>query len=234
MPPVIIILGIAAIVSLVACLIWLAFHLEKKRIEALHAVATELGMEFSVTQDHTLLNRLQVFSLFNKGRSRKMRNVMKAATELAQLTIFDYQYTTGSGKNSHTHRHTIVAMQSDSLDLPSFTLRPEGLFDKIGAAIGFQDIDFDHHPGFSKSFVLKGDNEHAIRRFFDEEMLKMFAERKGISVESAPGVFIFLRGGRKKPAQIREFMAEGYAVYSAFAERLSRARPPDSTKPDGA
>ena len=102
-------------------------------------------------------------------------------------------------------------------------MRPENLFDKIGAAIGFEDIDFDDHPEFSKAFILKGKNEEAIRHFFDAEMLELFTERQGIYVESAPGVFIYLKGGRKKPEQIREFMNDGYAVYAAFAERMSRS-----------
>lgn len=71
--------------------------------------------------------------------------------------------------------------------------------DKIGAAIGFQDIDFDNHPEFSRSFVLKGENEQAIRHFFDTKMLELFAKRKKSCVESRPGVFIYLRGGRKFP-----------------------------------
>ena len=115
-----------------------------------------------------------------------------------------------------------VAMESDSLRLPNFKMRPEHFFDKVGAAMGFQDIDFDEHPEFSKSFVLQGEDEQAIRAFFDTEMLEFLAQRKGSYIESAPGVFIYLRGGRKKPAQLREFIDEGYAVYGAFAERMSR------------
>jgi hypothetical protein len=171
---------------------------------------------------------MQVFSLFNKGHSRKMKNVMKAKTEVANLAIFDYRYTTGGGKSSQTHLHTVFAMESDSLNLPRFTLRPEGLFDKIGAAIGFQDIDFDDHPEFSDSFVLTGENEQAIRRFFDMEMLESLAQRKGIYVESVPGLLIYLRGGRKKPEQIQDFMDEANAVCSAFAKRLLRGQSPDS------
>lgn len=224
----IVFVSIAAGAALVGGIIWLVYHFEKKRTEALEAVAREMGLEFSATKDDEVLAKIQVFSLFNKGHSRKMKNVMKAKTEIANLTIFDYKYTTGGGKSSHTHQHTVFAMDSDTLSLPRFTLRPEGLFDKIGAAIGFQDIDFDDHPEFSDSFVLKGDNEEAIRRFFDTEMLETFAQRKGIYVESAPRVLIYLRGGRKKPEQIQEFMDEANAVCSAFAKRLLRGQSPDS------
>jgi hypothetical protein len=182
-------LGIAVMIvaPVVGGIIWLVCHREKKRTAALNVVASDIGLEFSATTNDELLAKMQAFSFFNQGRSRKMKNVMKANTDIPQLTIFDYQYTTGGGESSDTCRHTVVSMESDALSLPGFALHPEGwLFQKIGAALGMQDIDFEDHPEFSQSFVLQGDDEQAIRRFFDAEMRELFTQRKGISVESAP------------------------------------------------
>lgn len=211
-----------ATVSLVAAIIWLVRHFEKKRTEALQAVATDIGLQFSPTKNDALLAKMNVFSLFNKGRSRKMKNVMTTETDIARLTIFDYQYTTGGGQHSHTHRHTVVSMESDALSLPTFALRPEGVFQKVGAAIGMQDIDFEGHPDFSNSFVVTGDDEQSVRRFFDAELLESLAQQQGICVESAPGVFIYHCGGRRKPEEVRELMNEAWTVHSLFSERLSR------------
>ncbi len=220
MVAVFVILGILAIIGVVLGLVYLY---EKKRTESLTTVAADLGLDFSPTENDGLLEKMQIFSLFNKGHSRKIKNIMKAETEATNLMIFDYQYTTGHGKNQHTHQQTVVAMESNSLGLPKFSMRPEGFFSKIGAALGMQDIDFDDHPEFSKSFVLKGENEAAIRKFFDAKLLDFLAARKKSYIESAPGVFIFVHRGRKKPEQIKELMNDGYAVYAAFAERLSRS-----------
>ena len=63
-------------------------------------------------------------------------------------------------------------------------MRPEGMFDKIGSALGFQDIDFESHELFSRSFVLQGSNEEAIRQYFDQSVLDFFAAKPGISVEA--------------------------------------------------
>ena len=219
---------IAGGLAIAGVIIWVEYHFEKKRTEAMKAVAAEIGLHFSMTKDESLLAKLQSFSLFNKGHGRKMKNVMKAETEIAQLTIFDYRYKTGYGKHSHTHHHTVVALESGSLRIPEFTLRPEGLFDKIGSTLGFQDIDFKGHPEFSRMFVLKGKNEAAIRGYFDAEMLSMFTQRKGATIDSGPGVFIYLRGGRKNPEEIQGFMTEGFGVYKAFQQRLqtSQSSPP--------
>ena len=81
-------------------------------------------------------------------------------------------------------------------------MRPEGFFDKIGSALGFQDIDFESHPLFSKSFVLQSSNEEAIRQYFMPSLLEFFESKAGISVEAQSGKMFFYRTGRCiKPAQ---------------------------------
>ena len=189
---------------------------EKERSLILNALATEIGLEFLPAQDDELLAKMQVFSLFNKGHTREMKHVMKTKTDNVKMTLFDYAYTTASGEHHSRHTQTVVAFEHESLSLPKFTLSTEGLFNKIGAAIGFQDIDFDEHSEFSKSFVLKGEDEPAIRNFFDRDKLEFFAQRKKSYIETAHSFFIYTRDGRKKPEQIREFLKEGYSVYTAL------------------
>jgi len=218
----------AGFVSLVVVIILMVRHFEKKRTAALSVIASEIGLAFSATQDDNLLAGMQDFSLFNKGHSRKMRNVMKAEGETTTLAIFDYQYTTGGGKHQRCHSQTLISLESDSLSLPRFTLWPERLLSKLGAMIGAQDIDFVEHPEFSKSFVLKGDDESAIRDFLDVEKLDFLAERKGAYIETAPDRFIYFRGKRRKPERIRELMTEGYSAYAMFGGRSSGGSAPDT------
>ena len=210
-------------IALVGGIILLVRHAAKKRREALVAFATEMGLQFSAVQDEDLLGKMEMFSLFNRGRSRKMRNVMTTETDVARLSIFDYQYTTGGGESSRTYRQTVVALESEALVLPAFSLRPEGFLHKIGAAIGMQDIDFENHPEFSDSFVLTGGDEQAVRSFFDDNLLDHFVQQKGSCVEGASGMFIYFRSGQRKPGDIREFMNQGYMMYSAFIDRSSRS-----------
>jgi len=223
MEVVIVIVAVAAIGIIVVAVILWAMHLEKRRSADMRAMAEALGLEFFHAGHAPLLSRLKRFQLFNHGHGCTMKNVILGETEVATIAIFDYQYTTGSGKNQTTYNQTVVAMESDSLKLPSFTLRPEHLFDRVGSALGFQDIDFADHPQFSKLFVLKGPDESAIREFFDVPLLNFFAARPGICFECAPGLFIYFRAGKKqKVDDLRKYLEDGYSVYQAFAERLSR------------
>jgi hypothetical protein len=210
-------------ILLVGFIIFLLLRLEKKRTNALQVLATEMGFEFSAIQHEALLARMQIFPLFKKGSFRKMRNVMTTETEMEQLTIFDYRYTTGGGDNSRCYRQTVVAFESDALTLPVFSMRPEGVLHKLGSALGMKDIDFEQHSDFSSNFVLTGDDEQSVRQFFDEQLLDLLARQKGICVESAPGRFIFFLSRRRKPEQIQEYIKHGYTIYSAFLDRLSRS-----------
>lgn len=203
-------------VGLFALFAVLSIRYENKRTESLKSVADELGMEFSIEEDSQLLSKLATFRTFTLGRNRSMKNVMKAETEDASLAIFEYSYRTGSGKNSTTVRFTVAAMEQSSFNFPAFSARPEGLMDRMGSALGFQDIDFDHHPEFSKAFVLKGENEVAIRNFFDTTILDVFVSKKDAYVEAGRGLITLRKHGRQKPEQIAEFMAEAYEFLNAF------------------
>ena len=220
-PIIITVLALLGILTLIGGIAWIVRHFDRKRTEALAQVAAEKKMGFLAKGDGTLREKMKTFALFNKGHSRKLKNVMKADTEIAQLCIFDYQYTVGGGQNSRTYVLSVASFESDEMQLPDFSLRPEGFFQRLGAAFGMQDIDFKDHPEFSNRFVLTGKDESAIRRFFDSEILELFAQRKGVCVETIPRLFIYVRP-RKKPSEIQEFMDEAFSVYSAFRDRMER------------
>ena len=100
-------------------------------------------------------------------------------------------------------------------------MRSENIFDKIGGALGFQDIDFESHPTFSSMFVLKGDNEPAIRDFFTPEILEFFETKKGISVEAnLGGSLMFYRPNtRRKPAELRDLLEQAYQIFGMMIDQ---------------
>ena len=121
------------------------------------------------------------------------------------MTIFDYQYTTGGGNNSQTHRLTVVAMESDGLRVPSFQMWPEGFWSRVGSMFGMQDIDFDDSPEFSEAYVLKGEEEAAVRECFTPERRQFFAENQGHKLEAAEGVLVVF-DSRKKVDELTPLM----------------------------
>ena len=197
----------------------LSVHLEKKRKEELGKAAEGLGLTFMPEGSNALFERLSHFNLFNQGRDRKMKNLVQGDAGDVKLAIFDYQYTTGSGKNQQTFKTTIVTIESTSITCPQFSLRPENLFDKVGGMLGFQDIDFESHPKFSKMFVLKSPDEQGTREFFKPAMLEYFEAHPGITVEAERGVMFFFRGARlSKPQELKDLFAQAYETYGKVVD----------------
>lgn len=197
-----------------------SMHQAKKRREGFIQAAEQMGLQSYPDGDSELFDRFAGFRLFSKGRARKMKNVVQGDSGEVKIAIFDYQYTTGSGKQTRTHYQSVISLQSQEIRCPDFTMRPEGMLDKIGGAIGLQDIDFDSHPNFSKMFVLKSSNQTAIREYFKPPLLEFFETKKGISVEAAHGALFFYRPSKKiSPEEIKDYLAQAYEVYGAMVDQ---------------
>jgi hypothetical protein len=202
--------------------IYFGHKYEKERTARFEAIALEMGLQFFPEGESAVISQFSSTHLFQQGRRRKFRNMICGDTDALKLAVFGYQYTVGNGKNSHTHHQSVMAFQSSSLELPEFELRPEHFFHKIGKALGYQDINFDAHPVFSKQFILRGPDEQAIRLFFTPERLKALESRPGISIESGKTFLVFYRQRKRvKPEELRAFMQEGFEIHKVICGAAS-------------
>lgn len=214
METVFIILGVLAFIGLV---IWIGHVMEKKRTQAMKVAADAMGYAFE-EQRPDLIGELGAFHLFQQGRSKRLRNVISGSQGGVAFKIFDYRYTIGSGKNSQTIRQTVAHVRSDRLRLPGFALRPENIFHKIGGVFGYQDIDFDSHPTFSKKYLLRGQEEQEIRQAFAPHVLDHFDQNHGLSVEGFGEELVVYRGGRQlKPDTLQTHLDDAIRVHGLFA-----------------
>ncbi len=204
------------ILAIVGGLIFNSIY-EKKRTEKISQIAEKMGLSFIAQHDPAMHTELSSFSLFQSGRGRKMKNMVHGDTDDLRIAIFDYQYTTGSGKHKHTHHQTVIAFMGPSLALPQFELKPENLFHKIGGMLGMKDINFDTHPKFSKMFYLRGSDEEAIRRVFRPEVLSLFEQRPGLYVQAAGEKVVYFRAGKRVSAEeYRQLLAEAFELYGLW------------------
>ena len=215
---------IGAIVLVTGLLILWVWYSSKKRIEALQTLADELGFTFHPKGDTVLQGWFEGFHLFSQGRSRKISNILRGKTAALDVAIFDYRYTTGGGKSSQTHSQTVLCFNSDAMMLTPFVMRPESIWHRVGMSLmGGQDIDFDTHPVFSKMFLLRGNDEDAIRDTFRPEILEHFEEYAGTSVEGDGNLLIYYRHGTSlAPHKVRPFMEEGFETLRLFQTQKDR------------
>jgi hypothetical protein len=223
------------IVALGVCcaLIVVGFHLyerrDKKRTGALANLAMRLGMQFTAEAPEGFLGRqsdgtipppllFDGINSFILGHGGRARNVMRGELDGVAISLFDYWYSTGGGRFSHVYDQTVVILSLPTLSLPAFVLKPENIFHKAGSAFGMQDIDFPEAPDFSKRFLLRGAQEHAIRAAFNRDVLDFFQDRPGVSAEGCGRHLIYYRRGRVQPAaEIRAFLKQGCELAKLLA-----------------
>lgn len=216
----IVIVSILSVLGVAAAIYFYNRAQQKKRTEALQQVTSELGLSFSPEGGPSIQSETVGFHLTNRGRAKKYRNVIVADTDDLKISIFDYQFTTGHGKSTRTHRQTITMVESKTFSMPSFRARPHGMLDVIGGALGFQDIDFDENIEFSNAYVLKSDDEAGTREFFTPRLLAFFASQKGLHFEANDSRFLrYIANNKIEAAQLRQTLAEGYKLFGALRDR---------------
>ncbi len=203
------IVAIAAGISVIGGIIWLALYLDRKRTEAMHAFAEANGY----TIDPDLIGfqtSMEPFKIFSQGHDRRLKNLIRATRGDLQIAVCDYQYTTGGGRHQHTSHQTLCVVQSAKRTIPHFFARRQvAMLDFLGKMFGGQDINFDEDPVFSKAYVLQTVMEEAeVRRLFNERVRSLFTElaRKDIQVEGLGGTLLLHYGRRLQMGRVNELV----------------------------
>ena len=196
---------VAALVG-IALLVWAVVYghrKERERTAALAALAQRRSWRFTPL-DHGLANRMAGFPMFNLGHSRRGMNLMEGELTLGGLRMSllcgDYQYkvTTSNGKTTTTTTWNmsfiaVVPLLSVPEDR---TVRAEGFFDKIGAFLGMDDIDFESSE-FSKRFHVQCSDRRFAFDLFDPRMMEFFLAVAPPRLHARSNCLLFDRGMRR-------------------------------------
>jgi len=195
-------------------LLALAAYQEKKRREALEQVARSLGMSFSAELPEGIRSRLLQagFELFERGYNRRFYNLLsKQPIDGAEIAVFDYKYTSSSGKSRSTYRQSVFWAYCEDLRLPHFRLHPEiALFHGIAKAFGMQDINFESHPKFSRSYLLRGEDEAKVRLRFHPSFLNFLEQHTPCCAEgSGPQLIVWREYQLVSPEKMADWLRFG-------------------------
>jgi carbonic anhydrase len=194
---------------------------ERKRADSLREAAERLGLSFDPNAEGILDSVFVNFPLFNRGRSRRFRNLLSGGRGRDQVWLFDYRYVTGHGKNRRVHRRTVAAYPQAARNLPLFELRPERVFEKVLTMFGYQDIDLPEYPEFSGRYLLRGRDEDAIRALFNSKRIAVLEGIKNVGVEGEGSCLVVYRHRRRVPPdQLPMFLDQARMIRDAFGQRL--------------
>ena len=203
--------GIVFFLAFVALFVFIFLYQRKKereRTQALQAVAAQHGWNFSAAAPLNMIPGLENFALFDSGNGKEIKNFMYGEASGIKAAVFDYVYVTGSGKSRHVHSQTVVYLEPPNLRVPYFSLRPENFMHKFISAFGYQDIDFGQRPGFSSQYLLRGQDETAIRQTFNDRLLAFYETYGGTSTDAGGNqLLVFRAGHRFEPYEIQSYIA---------------------------
>lgn len=205
----------AFFIALFVAIIVFSIVYAKKRSQDLAAAAQQLGFTFMGDTWHgPVLNPQFKTCLLERTRGRP-NNVMVGMSGNLQTIVFDYRYQAGKSTVTQT-----IACFSHNVQLPPFTLKPEGIFDRLGDAIVHNDIDFDSHPEFSKRYALKSPDEANTRRLFTPAVLsymeQIFPEMKWNIETSGINLFIYRASRTVSPAGLSTFLHQASSLATAL------------------
>ena len=139
--------------AIVGSIVYAVHRHNQAKIARARAVAAEHGLEIDVSKQKPP-DGVDV-DLFDLGSSKQMRFRMWRAGDYD--SVFQYQYTTGSGEHSTTHLRT-VAMVAVPFTAPHLSITTENFWTKAKRLVGMRDIEIES-PRFNDRYHVRSDDE---------------------------------------------------------------------------
>ena len=213
---------IALVIAVVIVVAILGARSARLRRELMQRVAASISGTFHKEDPFGLAARHEkAFPTLRTGSRRYAYNVVHGEDDGRPIWIFDHHYETYShdknGRKTHHHHRTFVLIETD-VEFPPMEARPEGFFDKIKAAFGYNDIDFESAE-FSRSWHIGSPDREFAYAVFHPTMIEFFQTLGGMRMSTAGAYALFRIGsGRMDESEIRTTMRHA----SGFMERLPR------------
>jgi Protein of unknown function (DUF3137) len=158
----------------------------RKRRQELFALATRLGLNFSLDNDYGLAERFEFLDKLAQGSNRYASNVLSGNYRENPVLAFDYHYetySTDSKGTRQTHHHYFsFFILLLPLSFPELKITREGLLSKIAQALGYEDIDFESAE-FSRAFCVRSKDRKFAYDVCNPQMMEYLLGNRDLSIE---------------------------------------------------
>ena len=159
---------------------------EKKRREAMAAVAARLGLAFDPQKNHEFARSYQFLDRLCQGSDRYSFNTMSGVYDGENVAAFDFHYETHStdskGRRQAHHHHFSFFILVLPVPFPELTIVREGIFSKIAQAVGYDDIDFESHE-FSRKYCVRSRNKKFAYDVCNPRMIEYLLANRDLTIE---------------------------------------------------
>jgi hypothetical protein len=153
------------------------------RAKAFEQLCAKYNLAYEKKDEYGVINHIKGFKRFGGGTLEHLSS-LKSLDLTHEVFIADYKYVIIVGKVPVTMYRTVFFVNSTSLDLPVFEMKPESFSTKLNEYFGAKDIDFELSPEFSNAYNLGGEHDEFIRFTFDDQVLSYFSESKGWFIDA--------------------------------------------------
>jgi hypothetical protein len=194
---------VIAVIAGVGTALWFGWKAEQERKRKLTELAQRLGFRFHPDADSDHDDRYAQFEIFRRGHSRVALNTMAGSLDVLGRSCsaccgdFRYRVTRSSGKGSRTstYRFSYLIVHLP-WHTPALVVRPEGVFDKIAGAFGFDDIDFESVE-FSRRFYVKSQDKRFAYDVLHPRMMEFLLAERPPMVDIEGGAVCLSDGQRR-------------------------------------
>jgi hypothetical protein len=215
-------LVIVGFIAIAAVVVVLGYLSSLKRREAMAAVAAKLGLHFAPHKDRILARRYEFLDKLRIGADRYAYNILSGDYQGHGVTLFDYHYRTGSGKNTQHHYISFFILQLPA-SFPELVIGPEGFFSKIAQAVGYDDIDFESHE-FSRKFCVRSADKKFAYDVCNARMIEYLLSNADLTIEIEGGALATSFGSRLSPERIEPNLKRLITVRSLLPDYLFTGR----------
>ncbi|HEX3811927.1 MAG TPA: DUF3137 domain-containing protein [Mycobacteriales bacterium] len=206
-------------ILVVAGVAYLGYLNNKKRREAFQRWAASRGWTYT-EEDNSLTDRFEG-NPFGKGDHRRAKNVVTGRHENRPVVAFDYSYQTHSTdseghRTTTTHRFNVVSIGLP-VSLPNLEVGREGLFNKMGRALGFHDIEFENGE-FNKKFNISCDDRKLAYDVLHPRMMQWLLDNPGPAWRVERSDLLCWDSGRVSP----EVIDRQVAYLATIADQVPR------------
>ncbi len=211
-------LMIFGVVALIAVVVVVGYICNKRRREAMAALAARLGLRYDPSKNRDLARRYRFLDKLRRGSNRYAYNILSGNYQGHEVTLFDYHYQVNSGKNTHHYNFSFFILVLPK-SFPELVIDKEGFFSKVAQALGYDDIDFESHE-FSRKFCVRSRDKKFAYDVCNGQMIEYLLSNSDLSIEIEGEVMAISFRSRLSPEYIEPNLNRLITVRSLMPEYL--------------
>ena len=211
---------VVIIILAVGAGLFLAWQADKKRREALLLWASARGWNMVPGKSKSLHQDFPGLKVFQKGHSKSSKNIIKGEHHGRPVTLLDYRYVTGHGKNRSSHNRGMVILHCDFPTVPLF-IRRENPLDRVGEFFGADDIDFESAE-FSRKFYVKSPDRKWAFDVIHTRTMEYLLKAPSFTIEFGFGEIAVYRTGHCGAEQYEQALELARGLYDLIPDYVVR------------